>query len=139
MKRLVMALFLFALCFSLSAIAQDAGQQQSGSTDQMGSSSQKTDQGTMGDKKGAGKLRHLKGKISDDGKSFTTDKDNKTYTIVNPDAVKGHEGLDVRLSGHVDEANNSVHVMSVKMGKETAKKDKDKGMSEKPPMSEQPQ
>jgi hypothetical protein len=72
------------------------------------------------------KLQHLKGKISDDGKSFTTDKDNKTYTIDNSDAVKGHEGHDVRLSGHVDASNNSIHVTSVTMA------------SEKKPMSEQP-
>jgi hypothetical protein len=70
---------------------------------------------------------------SDDGKSFTTDKDNKTYTIENSDAVKGHEGHDVRLSGHVDSGANSIHVTSVKMAGEKASKDKSGAMSEQPP------
>ena len=77
--------------------------------------------------------KHLKGKISDDGKSFTTDKGNKTYTIENSDAVKGHEGHDVRLSGHVDTSASSIHVTSVKMAGEKASKDKTGAMSEQPP------
>jgi hypothetical protein len=83
-------------------------------------------------KKEGAKLEHLKGKISDDGKSFTTDKGNKTYTIENADAVKGHEGHDVRLSGHVDPSANSIHVTSVKMAGEKASKDKTGAM---PPQS----
>ena len=117
MKRLGVVLFtlVLVLSVSLAAIAQEAGTQQpSGSAT---TSTTKT--------KGA-KLQHLTGKISDDGKSFTTDKENKSYTIENSDAVKGHEGHDVRLSGHVDASNNSIHVTSVKMA------------SEKKPMSEQP-
>jgi hypothetical protein len=112
MKRLGVMLFTLVLSVSLAAIAQEAGTQQpAGSAT---TSTTKT------------KLQHLKGKVSDDGKSFTTDKDNKTYTIDNSDAVKGHEGHDVRLSGHVDASNNSIHVTSVTMA------------SEKKPMSEQP-
>jgi hypothetical protein len=82
-----------------------------------------------------GKAAHLRGKISEDGKSFTSDKDNSTWTIVNPDAVKGHEGHDVKLRAHVDKANNSIHVMSVKMAGEKASKEKAPGgqMSEQPP------
>ena len=112
MKRLGVMLFTLVLSVSLAAIAQEAGKQQpAGSTT---TSTTKT------------KLQHLTGKISDDGKSFTTDKDNKTYTIDNSDAVKGNEGHDVRLSGHVDASNDSIHVTSVTMA------------SEKKPMSEQP-
>ena len=115
MNRLGVMLFTLMLSFSLVAIAQEAGTQQP--SESPTTSTTKT--------KGA-KLQHLMGKISDDGKSFTTDKENKTYTIENSDAVKGHEGHDVRLSGHVDASNNSIHVTSVKMA------------SEKKPMSEQP-
>jgi len=43
------------------------------------------------------------------------------------DALKGHEGHEVTLTGHVDAARNEVHVVSVKMGKaqmkDTTKKD----------------
>jgi len=102
------------LSISLVAAAQESGTQPAGSTT------------TSTTKTQGAKLEHLKGKISDDGKSFTTDKGSKTYTIENSDAVKGHEGHDVRLSGHVDASNNSIHVTSVKMA------------SEKKPMSEQP-
>lgn len=113
MKRLGVTLFTLVLSICLAAVAQDASTQQpSGST-------------TASTTKKAAKSEHLKGKISDDGKSITTDKDNKTYTIENSDKVKGHEGHDVVLGGHVDATNNSIHVTSVKMA------------SEKKPMSEQ--
>jgi hypothetical protein len=124
MKRIAVTVFAFFLWMSPAAIAQDTGAQQSIGTSQGTTSSSK--------KEGA-KLQHLKGKISDDGKSFTTDKGNKTYTIENPDAVKGHEGHDVRLSGHVDTGANSIHVTEVKMAGEKASKDKTGSMSEQPP------
>jgi hypothetical protein len=114
MKRLGVMLFILVLSVSLVAVAQEAGTQQPAGTT------------TPTTKTKGTKLEHLKGKISADGKSFTTDKENKTYTIENADAVKGHEGHDVRLSAHVDASNNSIHVTSVKMS------------SEKKPMSEQP-
>jgi hypothetical protein len=112
---------------SVAAVAQDTGAQSPAT------SGQSTTPSTTKNK--SAKLQHLKGKISDDGKSFTTDKDNKTYTIENADAVKGHEGHDVRLSGHVDKSNNSINVTSVKMAREKASKEKEKGgaMSEQPP------
>ena len=59
----------------------------------------------------------VEGKISDDGKMFMSDKDNKNWTIVNPDAVKGHEGHHVVLTAHVYADKNEVHVMSLKMAK----------------------
>ena len=88
--------------------------------------------GSMSHSKKAG-LRRLKGKIGDDGKTFTSDKDGKSWTIENPEAVKGHEGHDVKVRAHVDAANNSIHVMSIKMAGERASKNKGT-----PPMSEQP-
>ena len=69
----------------------------------------------------------LAGKISDDGKTFTSDKDKKNWTVANPEALKGHEGHEVILKAHVDDAKNEIHVLSVKMGKgemkDTMKKD----------------
>lgn len=63
------------------------------------------------------KTTDVKGKISDDGKMFVSDKDSKSWTIVNPDAVKGHEGHHVVLTAHVYPDKNEVHVMSLKMAK----------------------
>jgi len=61
------------------------------------------------------KLMKITGKISDDGKSFTNDKDGKSWNITNPEAVKGHEGHHVTLSAHVYADKGEVHVMSLKM------------------------
>jgi hypothetical protein len=75
---------------------------------------------------------HLMGKISDDGKSLT-DKDGKSWTIENPDAVKGHEGHEVSLRGHIDPAANTIQVTSLKMAGEHTSKKKGGAMSEQPP------
>jgi hypothetical protein len=42
-----------------------------------------------------------------------TDGDQKVLTVSNPDALKGHEGHHVAVTGHVEEG--SIHVESVKM------------------------
>ena len=65
---------------------------------------------------------NVTGKISDDGKSFVANKDGKSWTIVNPDAVKGHEGHHVVLNAHVYADKGEVHVMSLKMAKDKAMK-----------------
>jgi len=125
MKKFGVALFVLVLWLSLSALAQDTGAQQP--SDQQGSMSQ----GQMSGKKAHAKS-HLMGKISDDGKTLT-DKKGQSWTIDNPDAVKGHEGHEVSLRGHVDTASNSIHVTSVKMTGERASKKKGGAMSEQPP------
>jgi hypothetical protein len=123
MKKFGVAVFVVALCLSLSAFGQYGSQQPS---DQQGSMSQ--GQTT----KKAHSTSHLMGKISDDGKSLT-DKDGKSWSIDNPDAVKGHEGHEVTLRGDVDMAANTIHVKSVKMSGEHASKKKGGAMSEQPP------
>ena len=125
MKKFGVALFVLVLWLSLSAVAQDTGAQQP--SDQQGSMSQ----GQMSGKKAHAKS-HLMGKISDDGKTLT-DKKGQSWTIDNPDAVKGHEGHEVSLRGHVDTASNSIHVTSLKMSGERASKKKGGAMSEQPP------
>jgi len=42
-----------------------------------------------------------------------TDGDQKILNVENPDALKGHEGHHVAVSGHV--TGDTIHVMSVKM------------------------
>jgi|SRR5215470_18953251 len=46
-------------------------------------------------------LKTIAGKISEDGKTFTADKDSKQWTLKNPEDVKGHEGHHVKLQAHV--------------------------------------
>ncbi|HET7208149.1 MAG TPA: hypothetical protein VFI95_16355 [Terriglobales bacterium] len=125
MKKFGVALFALVLWLSLSALAQDTGAQQP--SGQEGSMSQ----GQTTGKKAHAKS-HLMGKISDDGKSLT-DKEGKSWSIDNPDAVKGHEGHEVSLRGHIDTAANTIHVTSLKMAGEHASKKKGGAMSEQPP------
>ena len=42
-----------------------------------------------------------------------TDADQKVLTVENPDALKGHEGHHVAVTGHVD--GDKIHVESAKM------------------------
>ena len=57
------------------------------------------------------------GTISADGKTFVSDQDKKSWTITNPEAVKGHEGHHVVLKAHVSRDTNEVDVVSLKMAK----------------------
>jgi hypothetical protein len=127
MRRTIGAWFALAVMACLPALAQYGSQP----------TSQDQGQASSDASKAAPKLHHIKGTISDDGKSFTSDKDNKSWTIQNPEAVKGHEGHHVVLSAHVYPDKNEVHVMGVKMAGEHAGKSKSGEKSEKP-MSEQP-
>jgi len=114
MKKSLLGLLVFGFLFSTLVFAQDA----SSSGGSMGQDS------SMGAKKEkAPKAQNIKGTISDDGKSFTADKDKKSWNIVNPEAVKGHEGHHVVLNAHVYADKGEIHVMSVKMMADKGKKD----------------
>jgi hypothetical protein len=103
MKKLMMFSVALTLLMSMVAVAQYGTQPDTSKSDT------------------SMKAVSVTGKISDDGKTFVSDKDNKTWTIENPDAVKGHEGHHVTLKAHVDADKNAVHVTSLKMAKEMSK------------------
>jgi hypothetical protein len=63
----------------------------------------------------AHKKASVKGTISEDGKSIVSDTDGKSWTIANPDAVKGHEGHHVQIMGTADASTGQIEVASVKM------------------------
>jgi opacity protein-like surface antigen len=105
MKKLMIISFALALLMSAVAVAQYESQQPDNS--KSGTSM---------------KAVSITGKISDDGKMFVSDKDSKSWTINNPDAVKGHEGHHVTLQAHVDADKNEVHVVSLKMAKDSMQK-----------------
>jgi pentapeptide MXKDX repeat protein len=107
MKKLISKLMvLCCLSFAITAFAQDNMKQDSMKSDNTSSDSM-------------GKLMSVTGKIGDDGKTFVSDKDSKSWAIVNPDAVKGHEGHHVILKAHVNADKMEVHVMSLKMAKDS--------------------
>jgi pentapeptide MXKDX repeat protein len=99
MKKLLVICFALALAASMTAYAQDT----------MSHDTMKSDS--------APKAMDVKGKISDDGKTFVSDKDKKTWTLVNPEAVKGHEGHHVVLNAHFYPDKMQAHVMSLTMAK----------------------
>ncbi len=104
MKKLMTVLFAFMLLMSLGLAAQDTTKQDN---------NMKSD--------ASGKATSITGKVSDDGKSFVSDKDGKSYTIDNPDAVKGHEGHHVTLKAQVSGDKTSVNVVSLKMAGDNMK------------------
>ena len=95
MRKLSNILFALSLLMSVIAVAQDNMKQNTMST----------------------KVVSVTGKIGDDGKTFVNDKDSKSWTITNPEAVKGHEGHHVVLKAHVNRDSNEVEVVSLKMAK----------------------
>ncbi len=95
---------LMVMCFALAFLTFGVASAQ----DNMQNDNMKSDMAKTSD---------IKGKISEDGKMFVSDKDKKSWTIVNPEAVKGHEGHHVILTAHVYPDKNEVHVMSLKMVK----------------------
>jgi|SRR5438270_1054338 len=70
-------------------------------------------------------LMTLKGTVKAEGDKvkFVNDKDGKSWDVMNPEELKGHEGHHVQLSAHVYSDKNSIHVMSVKMLKGQASGD----------------
>ena len=105
MKKLMIISFVLALLMSAVALAQYAAQQPDNSKSSTSM-----------------KAVSVTGKISDDGKMFVSDKDSKSWTISNPDAVKGHEGHHVTLQAQVDADKSEVHVESLKMVKDSMQK-----------------
>jgi hypothetical protein len=108
MKKLMMIVFALCLLTSVSLMAQATAPAAPQDT-------MKSDTST--------KPAHITGKISDDGKTFVSDTDGKSWTISNPDAVKGHEGHHVTLKAQVSPDKNEVNVVSLKMAGDTMKKD----------------
>jgi hypothetical protein len=62
-------------------------------------------------------LKNIKGTVKADGDkiTFVADKGMQSWDVVNPEALKGHEGHHVEVSAHVYADKNAIHVMSVKM------------------------
>jgi hypothetical protein len=98
-KLLVLALALSVTMIAASAMAQDTMSKDSGKT------------------AAAAPLKNVKGTVKFDGDkaSFVADKDQKSWDVMNPEALKGHDGHHVELSAHVYADKGAIHVMSVKM------------------------
>jgi hypothetical protein len=105
MKKMLTLIFALSLLTSLSLMAQDTT----------------TKDPTKSEASTSTKSASITGKISDDGKTLVSDKDGKSLTISNPDAVKGHEGHHVTVKAHVSSDKTSVEVVSLKMAGDNMK------------------
>jgi hypothetical protein len=100
MKKVMVCLLALTFVMSITAFAQDTMSQ---------SPSDKS--------AAAAPLKMLKGTVKVDGDkvTFVSDKDQKSWDVMNPEELKAHDGHHVQLSAHVYADKNSIHVMSVKM------------------------
>ena len=62
-------------------------------------------------------LKTIRGTVKADGDklTFVTDDDNKSWIVMNPETLKGHEGHHVELNVHLYAEKGVIHVHSVKM------------------------
>jgi len=88
MKKLLVLALAFSVMLSVAAFAQYGSQEPA-----------KTD------KSADAPLKSVKGTV-------------KSWDVMNPEALKGHEGHHVEVSAHVYADKNAIHVMSVKMLKD---------------------
>jgi hypothetical protein len=98
MKKMLILVLALSVMFTVAGFAQDMSK----------------DSGTAAP---AAPLKNIKGTVKADGDklTFVSDKDGKSWDIVNPEALKGHEGHHVELSAHVYADKGQIHVMTVKM------------------------
>jgi hypothetical protein len=108
MKRVMVCCLVLTFVVGMTAFAQD-------STSQMPSSQTSA----------KAPLMTLKGTVKTEGDkvTFVSDKDGKSWDVMNPEELKDHDGHHVQLSAHVYSEKNAIHVMSVKMLKGSAKND----------------
>jgi hypothetical protein len=101
MKKVMICLLVLTFAVGLNAFAQ-----------QDNSMSQ-----TQADQGAKAPLMTLKGTVKADGDKYTfvNDKDGKSWDVMNPEELKGHDGHHVQLSAHVYADKNAIHIMSVKM------------------------
>ena len=101
MKKLWILVVAICVTFSMAAVAQEMGKS--------------CDMGK--DKAASAPLKSLKGTVKAEGDkiTFVNDADQKSWDVMNPDKLKGHEGHHVQVSAHVYADKNTIHVMTVKM------------------------
>ena len=117
MKKLMM--FLMAMCLMLSMSASAKDDKKDAKKDmgkEVSVSGIVTDSmcAKMGDKAKMKDAACVK-KCADSGMALVNDADGKVWTIENADAVKGHEGHHVKVSGHPNAEKGSIHIMTVAM------------------------
>jgi cytoskeletal protein RodZ len=115
MKTLILVVLAFVLSLPSIAWAQDnsqSGQGQSGQgqmnpqSGQPSSQTSQTNQNTQGG-------QNMSGTVSRDRKTFTSDKDSKSYRVNNPQALKGYEGQHVAVLVSMDPDTGDIHITQI--------------------------
>ncbi len=107
MKKLCVVTLALSVILSMTAFAQYSSKEPA-QKDQAAQAPLKTIEGTV--------------KVEGDKITFVADKDQKSWTVENPKALKGHEGHNVQMKAHVYADKGSIHIMEVKMLKGSATK-----------------
>jgi len=127
MKRIVLLALVLTLAFGVAALGADKNAKPA--TSAKASSDATTVTGWISDDKcgakaaNAGAEACTKKCIAGGAHAvLVNDADGKVWAIENADAVKGHEGHHVSVTGHLDAGKSSIHVASLKMAAEAPKK-----------------
>jgi len=115
MIRLI-AFFGLTLALSLSAFGQQETPQQSPTTHAPSGN-------TPADQSAAkAPLKTMKGTVQTQGENVVfMDDSGKSWSVMNPEELRGHEGHHVQISAHVYADKDAIHVMHVKLTKGEAK------------------
>ena len=104
MKAVTLLFAVLALLLSTMANAQNNAQQSGNQAQQQDNQSTQATSGTT---------QKMSAKVSHNGKKVVSDKDNKSYNVQNPAALKDYEDQDVALVVQIDPDNNTIHIISV--------------------------
>ena len=112
MKKLFVLALGLSIVISISVFAQDT----------MGNSSSTAPAASTDKPMAKAPLKSIKGTVKQDGDkiTFVADKDSKSWDVINPETLKDHVGHHVQVSAHVYADKGAIHVMSVKMLKQSA-------------------
>ena len=102
MQRMLALVLAIPIAFGTAAMAQSGTGSSTGGKDNSAASAP---------------LKTLKGTVKSEGGkiTFVSDKGKKSWDVMNPEALKGHEGHHVQLKAHVYADKSAIHVMEVKM------------------------
>jgi hypothetical protein len=104
----ILVSILLVLVLSLVAFSQAPDQ-----TSPQGSQATQGNQGQAGSQADSGKTKNMSGTVSQDGKTFKNDADNKSYKVDNPDALKGKENQHLAIVVAVYPDTNTVHIIKL--------------------------
>ena len=104
----ILVLILLPLTLSLVAFSQAPDQ-----PSPQGSQASPGSQGQATPPADSGKNKNMSGTVSQDGKTFKNDADNKSYTVDNPDALKGKENQHLTIVVAIYPETNTVHIIKL--------------------------